>query len=365
MVWNTFVKEFSEGRQSGERINLGLSFASFGQAKEDRSYMPVGRQFGFIFEQFDVASTIAHEVSHGAFSLHHTFSDESESYHAPQGTTPNLMDYTGGTTLNHLQWQWMHESHTNLLGFLDDESEGESILSITEKNLNDLLFAIREQNIKGEKQYELSGIALGQATFKESFKINNKTFKNISVSLAESSLYKIMDSSANISNRIEPFEVSKENVSNSGDVTGDFIKYTFHALKEKPEVPRSQQLSEYKLLELTIEEDDEWIFDVFLYNKKANVQITLTNIESDSLYTLSSYNVDNGALNGYILERPAGTSEQERTANTGMRIPEGTYSVCYPYNECNPESTRGKRRWCRCYCWGRSTYSELGNKLWY
>ena len=149
-----------------------------------------------------------------------------------------------------------------------------------------------------------------------------------------------MNSSANISSKIEPHEVSKENVSNSGDVTGDFIKYTFHALKEKPEVPRSQQLSEYKLLELTIEEDDEWIFDVFLYNKKANVQITLTNIESDSLYTLSSYNVDNGALNGYILERPAGTSEQERTANTGMRIPEGTYEVCYPYNECNPSSTR-------------------------
>ncbi|MCQ2375519.1 MAG: DUF5675 family protein, partial [Salinivirgaceae bacterium] len=127
MVWNTFAREFSEGRQSGERINLGLSFASFGQAKEDWSNMPVGRQFGFIFEQFDVASTIAHEVSHGAFSLHHTFSDESESYHAPQGTTPNLMDYSGGTTLNHLQWQWMHESHTNLLGFLADESEGESV----------------------------------------------------------------------------------------------------------------------------------------------------------------------------------------------------------------------------------------------
>ncbi len=52
VVWNTFVKEFSEGRQSGERINLGASFASFGQAKEDKSYMPVGRQFGFIFEQF-------------------------------------------------------------------------------------------------------------------------------------------------------------------------------------------------------------------------------------------------------------------------------------------------------------------------
>ena len=48
VVWNTFVMEFSEGRQSGERINLGLSFASFGQAKEDKSHMPANSQFGFM-----------------------------------------------------------------------------------------------------------------------------------------------------------------------------------------------------------------------------------------------------------------------------------------------------------------------------
>ena len=120
-------------------------------------YMPVGRQFGFIFEQFDVASTIAHEVSHGAFSLHHTFSDESESYHAASGTTPNLMDYSTGTTLNHLQWQWMHESHTNLLGFLDDEEESESenfSNSLTDTRLRDICLSARNNEyVSSIEQY--------------------------------------------------------------------------------------------------------------------------------------------------------------------------------------------------------------------
>lgn len=94
-------------------------------------------QYDFIYKEHTdvriiVKVPMAIGIGHGApdshrDALHHTFSDESESYHAPQGTTPNLMDYSGGTALNHLQWQWMHESHTNLLGFLDDESEGEYV----------------------------------------------------------------------------------------------------------------------------------------------------------------------------------------------------------------------------------------------
>ena len=90
-------------------------------------YMPVGYQHGFIFEQFDVARTYAHELSHGAFALHHTFSANTESFRATEGTTNNLMDYTrDGIALNHKQWRWMHENHgKGLFGFLADESEGE------------------------------------------------------------------------------------------------------------------------------------------------------------------------------------------------------------------------------------------------
>jgi len=97
-------------------------------------YMPVGYQHGFIFEQFDVARTIAHELGHGVFALHHTFSANTESFRADEGTTNNLMDYTEhGATLNHKQWTWMHENHgKGLFGFLADEEEGESKTLYTE-----------------------------------------------------------------------------------------------------------------------------------------------------------------------------------------------------------------------------------------
>ena len=92
-------------------------------------YMPVGYQHGFIFEQFNVVRTYAHELSHGAFALHHTFSANTESFRADEGTTNNLMDYTrDGIALNHKQWRWMHENHgKGLFGFLADEEEGEAI----------------------------------------------------------------------------------------------------------------------------------------------------------------------------------------------------------------------------------------------
>ncbi|MCQ2204165.1 MAG: hypothetical protein MJZ15_06960, partial [Bacteroidales bacterium] len=87
-------------------------------------YMPVGRHYGFIYNEFNNTRTISHELGHGVNVLHHTFSDDSESFHAT-AKTDNLMDYNGGTALNHKQWQWSHEKHRNVLGFLDDEGESE------------------------------------------------------------------------------------------------------------------------------------------------------------------------------------------------------------------------------------------------
>ena len=102
--------------------------------------MPVGRHYGFIYNQYDNARTLAHELAHGALALSHTFADGSESYLGEQGTTANLMDYNGGTALNHIQWQWAHETHRNILGFLDDESEGENI------SLNSNFYALLNGN---------------------------------------------------------------------------------------------------------------------------------------------------------------------------------------------------------------------------
>ena len=87
-------------------------------------YMPVGRHYGFIYNEYNNARTIAHELGHGTNALHHTFAEGSESF-VTTATTDNLMDYHGGTRLNHRQWQWAHEKHRNVLGFLDEEGESE------------------------------------------------------------------------------------------------------------------------------------------------------------------------------------------------------------------------------------------------
>ena len=91
-------------------------------------YMPIGYQCGFLFGS-PAAKYVAHELGHGAFGLHHTFSSETESFSAPQYSTDNLMDYAEGATLNHKQWRWMHEKHgSGLFGFLVNESEGEAVI---------------------------------------------------------------------------------------------------------------------------------------------------------------------------------------------------------------------------------------------
>ena len=102
-------------------------------------YMPVGWHFGFIYNEYTNARTIAHELAHGTNALHHTFSQESETFHTTE-KTDNLMDYNGGTALNHKQWQWAHEKHRNVLGFLDDEGESEAK---TEKD-DDIIKRVKE-----------------------------------------------------------------------------------------------------------------------------------------------------------------------------------------------------------------------------
>ena len=105
-------------------------------------YMPVGRHYGFIYNEYTNARTIAHELGHGTNSLHHTFSAESETFRTTE-KTDNLMDYNGGEYLNHRQWQWSHEKHRNVLGFLDDEEESEA-------NILPFIYWLGHNNIGGK-----------------------------------------------------------------------------------------------------------------------------------------------------------------------------------------------------------------------
>ncbi|MFT3737202.1 MAG: hypothetical protein QM786_00410 [Breznakibacter sp.] len=93
-------------------------------------YMPLTGNYGFIFNLGSNVELLAHELAHGAFNLRHTFSSKSfwrEKGAAPvfpEKSTPNLLDYAGGTELWKYQWDLIHDPESILLGFMQDESEG-------------------------------------------------------------------------------------------------------------------------------------------------------------------------------------------------------------------------------------------------
>ena len=84
-------------------------------------FMPFKRQYGYIFNNTE-AKTIAHELGHGAFRLRHTFSDEA--FIADQGSTDNLMDYSGSeaTKLYKHQWDNVHNPE-KMIGWFEDDAE--------------------------------------------------------------------------------------------------------------------------------------------------------------------------------------------------------------------------------------------------
>ncbi len=92
-------------------INFPLSEASLS------GFMPLKKQYGFVFGTTNQARTIAHELGHGIFGLEHPFA----KYDSPQGATNLLMDYGGGTHLNHLDWKKMHAPGLQLYLFQGDE----------------------------------------------------------------------------------------------------------------------------------------------------------------------------------------------------------------------------------------------------
>ena len=100
-------------------------------------YMPLGYQSGFIYGN-PGAQAVAHELAHGAFNLYHTFSNEK--FVASQNTTDNLMDYKGGTELWKYQWQLIHNPQNVWLKFLQDEEEGEKLITRFSSKANEDLF---------------------------------------------------------------------------------------------------------------------------------------------------------------------------------------------------------------------------------
>jgi hypothetical protein len=83
-------------------------------------FMPKKRAYGFITNTD--ATTIAHELGHGAFRLNHLFED----YTGLRSRTDNLMDYNTpqGSELLHYQWEEVHHP-APIVGWLQGDDEGE------------------------------------------------------------------------------------------------------------------------------------------------------------------------------------------------------------------------------------------------
>jgi hypothetical protein len=107
-------------------------------------YMPFGKHFGFVIAdeattQDAFVHTAAHELSHGAFSLRHTFSEDAR-YPLPQATTDNLMDYTDNpANLRLYKYQWdLVDNPQFILTWFQSEEEMAEIISLNTTRLNEL-----------------------------------------------------------------------------------------------------------------------------------------------------------------------------------------------------------------------------------
>ena len=83
-------------------------------------FMPLKRQYGFIFNKNNTIRTLAHELGHGVFGLEHPFTEYNTTT-----TTDLLMDYGTGLVLNHNDWQVIHAPGLQLYPFIQRDSDGE------------------------------------------------------------------------------------------------------------------------------------------------------------------------------------------------------------------------------------------------
>ena len=106
------------------------------------------------------------------------------------------------------------------------------------------------------------------------------------------------------------------------------------------------------VLELTVDKKDREFLAWYLLGKKPVFKITTAEVVDNDYATVSSFTINRGSFSGYFLERPSGTTTQERTSGSYKRIPEGDYKMCYTYKECRsatPRSNANNETWIKTY----------------
>ncbi|MCI0555238.1 MAG: fibronectin type III domain-containing protein, partial [Anaerolineae bacterium] len=93
-------------------------------------YMPRSKKFGFIFadkhsDLSSISRSIAHELAHGAYNLHHTFMEPN--FTITKGTTDNLLDYPAGDKLYKFQWDKIRYPDI-VMGMFEEDEEARLLL---------------------------------------------------------------------------------------------------------------------------------------------------------------------------------------------------------------------------------------------
>ncbi|WP_299123056.1 fibronectin type III domain-containing protein [uncultured Tenacibaculum sp.] len=85
-----------------------------------KGFMPLKRQFGFVFKTKDAGRIAAHELGHGIFGLKHPF----DQYNASGAKEENhyLMNNGEGIAFSHMDWQKLHAPGIQLYWFQGDEA---------------------------------------------------------------------------------------------------------------------------------------------------------------------------------------------------------------------------------------------------
>lgn len=120
--------------QLGSNYEKDTYYVIYTDAPSNKSnllgFMPLKRQYGFIFNKNNTVRTLAHELGHGVFGLQHPFTQYNTST-----TTDQLMDYGTGVVLSHNDWQVLHAPGLQLYPFIQGDSDGEHVEVSNMENL--------------------------------------------------------------------------------------------------------------------------------------------------------------------------------------------------------------------------------------
>ena len=134
---NAFIDRYKASKTVSDNQYLLFVTKDITPSRPISGFMPLHRQFGFVFTGQSQSSTeeiketsgsglatvIAHEIGHGVFELQHPW----EQYYNKNSFSTNwLMDYASGTKLPYMHWQQISHPKTALYLFQSDSS-GEKI----------------------------------------------------------------------------------------------------------------------------------------------------------------------------------------------------------------------------------------------